>query len=100
MMTAKTRPLNKQIRERLAACEAVGLHYWGDHPAKCHFWAVDDYQRAHVVRIDRTTGTARHACRPAPLNEDDEQCTGAAEAVAYTVELELEKEADRDDLTA
>jgi hypothetical protein len=92
-MTAAGRPLNKQTRERLAACEAVSLHYWADHPQANHFWAVDDAQHVHVVRISRKTGTARHVCG-AVSSDDAEQCAGAAEAMTYTIELE---EADRDD---
>ncbi len=102
------RPLSKQIRERLAACEAVGLHYWGDHPTASHFWAVDDHQRAHVVRISCNASTAQHVCRAS--SDEAEQCAGATEAVAYTVPeddsgcrpsvSDGEETADRDDLTA
>lgn len=82
---AKSRPLPERTRERLAACEAVSLHYWSDHPQANHVWAVDDHQHAHVVRIDRKTGTAQHVCRAASSDEA-EQCVGATEAVTYTVE--------------
>ena len=108
MMTTKGRSLNKRTNERLAACEAVGLHYWGDHPVAGHVWAVDDHQRAHVVRIHFAIGTAQHVC-PTASSDDAEQCagwtassneagqhTGTADVVAYTVELD-EEEADHDD---
>ena len=62
------RRLPKRTRECLAACAAVGLHYWGDHPRARHVWAVDDSQRAHVVRINRD-GTAQHVCSPELLIE-------------------------------
>ena len=83
-MTAAGRPLSKRTLARLAACEAVNLHYWADHPSAGHVWAMDEHQRAHVVRISRSAGTAQHVCRAASSDET-EQCAGAAEAVAYTV---------------
>jgi hypothetical protein len=73
-MNTAGRPLNKRISERLAACETVGLHYWADHPAAGHVWAVDDQQRAHVVRIHRDG--AEHVCRSAYIVAI-EQCDGA-----------------------
>jgi hypothetical protein len=88
IVRAKGRPLNKRTRERLAACHAVGLHFWADHPLPNHVWAVDDHQRAHVVRINRDVSTALHACRVA-LPDGHEQCPAAAEAVIYTVLDEL-----------
>lgn len=89
-MTATVRPLTKRTRERLAACEAVNLHYWADHPSAGHVWAVDGHQRAHVVRISRSASTAQHVCQAASSDEA-EQCAGAAEAVAFTVQEETEK---------
>lgn len=77
------RQLKKSTCERLAACEAVGLFYWADHPAAGHVWAVDDHQQAHVVRIRRDGGTSQHVCR-AQLLVDEEQCTGGGEVVRYT----------------
>jgi hypothetical protein len=74
------RPLPKRTREALTACEAVSLHYWADHPRAHHVWAVDDHQRAHVVRINRDDGTAQHACRAELLVAT---CTGDDEAVPY-----------------
>jgi hypothetical protein len=90
-MTAAARPLAKRTRERLAACEAVSLHYWADHPQAGHVWAVDDHQRAHVVQISCSASTARHMCRAASSDEV-EQCAGAAEAVVYTVSADDTKE--------
>lgn len=84
--TGDTRPLRKATREALAACEAVGLHYWADHRRAHHLWAVDDRQRAHVVRINREDGTAQHACRPELLIEARgtcRECVGDDEAVSY-----------------
>jgi hypothetical protein len=65
----------------LAACEAFGLHYWGEHPLEGHVWAVDDRQHAHVVRMGRA---AAHVCQ---TSSEAEQCPGF---------IELE-EADRTD---
>ena len=72
-MNAAGRPLPRQARERLAACESVGLHYWADAPVKGCVWAVDESQRAHTVRIDRDTGTARHICCDPGEKEDHSQ---------------------------
>jgi hypothetical protein len=73
--------LPKRTRECLAACQAVGLHYWSDHPLAHHVWAVDDHQQAHVVRV-RRDGTAQHVCGSAdPVAV--EWCAGADEAVPY-----------------
>lgn len=43
---------------RMAACEALGLHYWSGHPLSGCVWAVDDSQTPHVVKIDAKKGTA------------------------------------------
>jgi hypothetical protein len=48
--------------ENIAACAAVGLAYWSDHPKPGFIWAVDTNQTAHAVEVDRNKGTARHAC--------------------------------------
>jgi hypothetical protein len=47
------RPIVKATREAMAACAAVGLAYWSDHPKPSHVWAVDADQQPHPVRIDR-----------------------------------------------
>lgn len=52
------RPIVKATREAMAACAAVGLTYWSDHPTAGMVWAVDDDQHAHPVHIDRKHGTA------------------------------------------
>jgi len=89
------RPLNKRIRERLAACEAVGLCYWADHPAARHFWAVDDCRRAHVVRVHQD-GTAQHVCSSAiPIAVDCDGDTTAATFSVATDEIPLNREAVR-----
>jgi len=56
--------------------------WWADHPVAKHLWAVDDYQQAHAVEVDRNAGTARHVCRPELLV--DIGCTGDEEVVPYT----------------
>jgi hypothetical protein len=76
----EARPLPKGTRERLACCEAVGLHWWADHPKAGHVWAVDDHQKAHVVQI-RRDGTAHHVCRPDLLVEE-ERCTAGIDEIA------------------
>jgi hypothetical protein len=43
-------PFNKTTQSKIAACEALGLSYWADHPATGCVWAVDTDQQAHVVR--------------------------------------------------
>lgn len=52
----------KPTRERIAACESVGLSYWSDHPFPSHAWAVNAAGEAHVVRIRRAQSTAEHTC--------------------------------------
>jgi hypothetical protein len=78
------RQLPRRTCEALAACEAVGLMFWADHPRAGHAWAVDDHQRVHVVRIGRSASTAQHVCQ---ASFEAEPCAG------YT---ELEEGADRD----
>jgi hypothetical protein len=53
---------SKTTTERIAACASVGLHYWSDSPAPHTVWASGDDQRFHLVRLDRVTRTAHHAC--------------------------------------
>ena len=77
------RQLPRRTREALAACEAVGLMFWADHPWPRQVWAVDDHQRVHVVRIGRDASTVQHMCQAS----SDEQSAGF---------IELEDEADRD----
>ena len=52
----------KTTAERIAACAAVGLHYWSDSPVAHTIWANSDDQRFHLVRFDRVTRTAHHVC--------------------------------------
>lgn len=47
---SEIQPFNKETRGKMAACEAVGLEYWSDHPKPGCVWAVDGNQQAHVVR--------------------------------------------------
>jgi hypothetical protein len=108
-MSDSGRPLPKGTRERLAACAAVGLHYWADHPAAyCiwavdkrrrahavqiparaayHVWAVDNGGRAHVVRVHSDAGTAQHVCGSA-IPSVVKRCTGDDEAVPYIAAIE------------
>lgn len=51
-------PFSKTTLGKMAACEALSLSYWADHPAPNCVWAVDDNQQAHVVRVYRKTGEA------------------------------------------
>jgi ferredoxin len=79
---SEARPLPKRTIEALAACEAVGLMFWSDHPRRRHVWAVDERQQAHVVQIDSDACTARHVCgsaAPSPVH-----CSGGDEAMPYT----------------
>jgi hypothetical protein len=78
----EARPLPKRTLERLAACEAVGLHYWSDHPWAHCVWAVDDHQQAHVVRIN-PDGTSAHVCGSTRSLVPAEQCAGDGEPVCY-----------------
>lgn len=51
-----------RTREAVAACSAVGLTYWSDHPAANHLWAADFQGRFHTVRIDRKKNKSEHTC--------------------------------------
>jgi hypothetical protein len=80
MNSSDARQLPKSTRERISACAAIGLSYWSDHPARNCVWAIDDHQRAHVVRIDH--GTAQHVCgNTTPVAV--EHCAGGDEAAPY-----------------
>lgn len=43
-------PFSKATLAKLAACEAVGLEYWSDHPLLGRMWAVGPDRRFHIVR--------------------------------------------------
>lgn len=51
-------PFSATTLSKMAACRAVGLEYWSDHPATGCMWAVDGNQQAHVVRWYRKTNEA------------------------------------------
>lgn len=51
-----------RTRENIAACAAVGLSFWSAAPTPNGLWAVDDHQRAHLVKVDRSTNRAYVAC--------------------------------------
>ena len=71
-----TRQLPTRTREALAACEAVGLMFWANHPWPRHVWAVDDHRCAHVVRIGRGDQPAQHVCQ---ASSEAGQCAGYTE---------------------
>jgi hypothetical protein len=80
--------LPKSTIERLAACEAVGLSYWADHPTRNCLWAIDNDRRAHVARM--AAGAAQHVCGNAtPVAV--EQCAGDDEALPYTISGKQER---------
>lgn len=54
--TAKPAAIPLRTRENVAACEALGLSFWSEHPQPGVLWAVDDHQQAHAVKIDRRRG--------------------------------------------
>lgn len=68
-------PIPERTLENLAACGAVGLHYWSDAPPPSTVWAVHDDQTAHLVRLHRNQGVANHlsecrlGCRLPELRE-------------------------------
>lgn len=52
--------LTLPIRQNVAACAALGLSYWADHPDPGCVWAVDAAnQEYRIVKIDRRNGEAR-----------------------------------------
>ncbi|ASR77184.1 hypothetical protein KIV66_gp77 [Mycobacterium phage MyraDee] len=44
-------PFTKTTQAKMAACAALGLSYWSDHPGVRCVWAVNDRQQAFVVKI-------------------------------------------------
>lgn len=57
------RPLSRHTADRIAACAALGLHYWTDAPLPHAVWAVaDGDRRFHLVRLDRAARLATHIC--------------------------------------
>lgn len=57
-------PFNQTTLGKMAACNALGLSYWSDHPVTGCMWAVDDNQRPHVVRWYRKTNEAWQVGKP------------------------------------
>ncbi|MFA5712506.1 hypothetical protein [Mycolicibacterium sp.] len=51
-----------RTRENVAACAAVGLCYWAEAPVPNGVWAVDEHQRAHLVKVDRRSRLASVGC--------------------------------------
>lgn len=74
--------LPRHTRFAMAACAAVGLEYWGDHPGYGargrYVWAIDADQQPHIVHVcggATPEGTAEHMCRRAAKRTDGK--TGA-----------------------
>jgi hypothetical protein len=74
------RSLPAQLKFNIAACAAVDLSFWADHPGAArrgrYVWALDDQRTAHIVHIcgDATFhGTAEHVCERAALRRDGKQ---------------------------
>ncbi|MFA5710766.1 hypothetical protein [Mycolicibacterium sp.] len=44
--------LTEDTRQKIAACRALGLHYWCDAHEPAAVWAVDDNQQACFVVLD------------------------------------------------
>lgn len=65
-ITTDTTPFNQTIRAKIAACDALELSYWADHPASGCIWAVDANQQPHVVRWYRKTNQValQHVGKP------------------------------------
>jgi hypothetical protein len=91
---------SKETRTRMAACHALGLHYWAGHPLPGRVWAVDDYQQAHVVRIYARQGIAvlqrdgvkptRERIWPYRLNQHAPTTFDTAQRVPFTVTAETD----------
>lgn len=68
----------KRTLENIAACAAVGLHYWCEHKGVGVLWAVDDDQRAHRVAIKRPEQKSWHLC---VQNYRIQPCSDAPEVI-------------------
>lgn len=88
-----TGTVTKRTLENIAACAAVGLHFWSENKAVGMLWGVDDDQRAHRVRINRPHQTSSHYCdrnyrilpfsdAPEVLLTDERQCVHAVKGEA------------------
>ena len=71
------RGLPKQLKFSIAACAAVGLTYWADHPGAAnkgrYVWALDSERTAHIVHVcggATNHGTAEHMCARAARRKD------------------------------
>lgn len=58
----RTTGLPGKTLESVAACAALDLTYWSDHPQSRLVWAADLHGRFHEVEVDRKTGVAQHYC--------------------------------------
>lgn len=76
-----------RTRENVAACAAVGLSFWSEAPTPNGMWAVDNAQRAHLVKVDRRAHRAYVACMDEhPLDAAAHTCQyRAAGDQTYTV---------------
>lgn len=70
------RGLPTTVKFSIAACDAVGLTYWADHPGHArrgrYVWALDADSTAHIVHVcggisgaSTDHGTAQHVCQRA-----------------------------------
>ncbi len=57
-----TNALPVRTSQSVAACAALNLTYWSDHPVSDMVWATDFQGRFHEVRLDRKTQTSAHFC--------------------------------------
>lgn len=58
--TAAPVPIPKRTRENIAACAVHGLSYWSEADRPGELWAIDAYQRAVIVRIERRHDRSWH----------------------------------------
>lgn len=88
----KVRAIPVTTREKIAACAALGLSYWANHPTPSTVWAVDDYQQPHSVHIDRKAGKAEHRCsRYSQYQDDSKKCPESGRRETFTVVNTLEE---------
>lgn len=74
------RGLPVRTKMSVAACAAVGLTYWAEHPGVTqrgrYVWALDDEQRAHIVHVcggASSAGTGEHVCSRAARRTDGQR---------------------------
>jgi hypothetical protein len=63
--TTVARAIPTRTLQSIAACSALGLSYWADHPKPGYLWAVDpDKQEFVPVHIQRRAGLVELATVP------------------------------------